>query len=101
MFVSDHMLAVMAAIARAEDGMFSTPALVDATGLPVSTVHALLTRLKRGHFVRRSRVDADRVAIYERAIHPTWEFALYLEAEADAIAAGTFKPVWATEQVTA
>lgn len=101
-FGSNHMLALMAEIARAEDGRFSTPALVAATGLPTSTVHTLLMRLKRGGFVRRTgELAPDRVAIYERRIHPTWEYALRLEADADAKAAGTLALQWATEPRTA
>ena len=101
-FGSNHMLALMAEIARAGDGRFSTPALVAATGLPTSTVHTLLMRLKRGGFVRRTgELAPDRVAIYERRVHPTWEYALRLEADADAKAAGTLALQWATEPRTA
>ena len=98
-FGSNHMLALMAEIARSEDGRFSTPGLVAATGFPTSTVHTLLMRLKRGGFVRRTgEVTSDRVAIYEREIHPTWEYALRLEADADARAAGTYARQWPTDQ---
>ena len=101
-FGSNHMLALMAEIARAEDGRFSTPALVAATGFPTSTVHTLLMRLKRGGFVRRTgEVTADRVAIYERRVHPTWDYALVLEADADAQAAGTLAFQWSSELRTA
>ncbi|HBS07184.1 hypothetical protein NH287_13190 [Microbacterium sp. CnD16-F] len=98
-FGSNHMLALMAEIARSEDGRFSTPGLVAATGFPTSTVHTLLMRLKRGGFIRRTgEATSDRVAIYEREIHPTWEYALRLEADADALAAGTYARQWPTEQ---
>lgn len=94
-FGSNHMLAVMAEIARSSDGRFSTPSISSATGLPASTIHALLKRLKQLGLVRRTdEVTSDRIRIYQRAIHPTWEYALRLEAEADARAAGTFTIEW-------
>lgn len=98
-FGSNHMLAVMAEIARSTDGRFSTPALVAATSLPTSTVHTLLMRLKRGGFVRRTgEVTSDRVAIYERLADLTWDYALHLESFADELATGTYAKHWPTEQ---
>lgn len=94
-FGSNHMLALMGEIARSPDGKFSTPSVATSTGLSPSTIHALLKRLKQLGLVRRTdEVTADRVRIYQRAIHPTWDYALRLEAEADARAAGTFAPEW-------
>lgn len=101
-FGSNHMLALMVEIAKSPDGRFSTPGLVAATGLPASTIHALLVRLKRMRLVRRTgEVTPDRVAIYQRAVHPTWDYALRLEADADALATGTFTPLWDIEPRTA
>ena len=94
-FGSNHMLALMAEIARSSDGKFSTPSVSAATGLSTSTIHALLKRLKQLGLVRRTdEVTPDRVRIYQRAVHPTWDYALRLEAEADARAAGTFTIQW-------
>ncbi len=84
-FGSNHMLALMAEIARSPDGKFSTPSVATATGLSTSTIHALLKRLKQLGLVRRTdEVTPERIRIYQRAVHPTWDYALRLEAEADA-----------------
>ena len=94
-FGSNHMLALMAEIARSPDGKFSTPSVATATGLSTSTIHALLKRLKQLGLVRRTdEVTPERIRIYQRAVHPTWDYALRLEAEADARAAGTFTNQW-------
>lgn len=94
-FGSNHMLALMAEIARSPDGKFSTPSVATATGLSTSTIHALLKRLKQLGLVRRTdEVTPERIRIYQRAVHPTWDYALRLEAEADARAAGTFTIQW-------
>lgn len=95
LFGSSRMLAVMVEIERSEAGEFSTPGLVSATGLPTSTVHSLLTRLKRAGFVRRTgTVTADRVALYERRPHPLWETVRLIEEEADALSSGAVTDVW-------
>jgi len=97
-FGSGHMLTLMAEIARSETGKFSTPALAASTGLPTSSIHTILSRLKRANLIRRTgEVTADRIAIYERRVHPTWEYALQLEADADAQAAGTLALHWSSE----
>ena len=94
-FGSNHMLALMAEIARSPDGKFSTPSVATATGLSTSTIHALLKRLKQLGLVRRTdEVTPERIRIYQRAVHPTWDYALRLEAEADARTAGTFTIQW-------
>lgn len=100
-FGSGHMLALMAEIARSESGKFSTPALAAATGLPTSSIHTLLARLKRANLIRRTgEVTPDRIALYERRVHPTWEYALRLEADADALAAGTLDVEWISGRAT-
>lgn len=97
-FGSGHMLTLMAEIARSETGKFSTPGLASSTGLPTSSIHTVLARLKRTNLIRRtSEVTAGRIAIYERRVHPTWEYVLQLKADADAQAAGTLALHWASE----
>lgn len=84
-FGSSHVLSILVEIGRSPSGEFSAPQLIAATGLSQSTVHSLVTRLKRAGLVRRTgEVSAERVAIYERSNHPIWEFAQYVKDEADA-----------------
>jgi SOS-response transcriptional repressor LexA len=86
------MLALMAEIARSPDGRFSTPSVATAT-LSTSTIHALLKRLKQLGLVRRTdEVTPERIRIYQRAVHPTWDYALRLE-EADARSRNFHHPV--------
>lgn len=95
LFGSSRMLAIMVEIERCEGGEFSTPGLVSATGLPTSTVHSLLTRLKLAELIRRTgTVTSDRVALYERRPHPLWEAVRFIEEEADAVSSGTVTDVW-------
>lgn len=97
-FGSAHMLAVLAAIEEGGHAPFSTPSLMESTGLSQSTVHALLTRLKRAGFVRRTaNVTTDRVAFYERAVHPVWAFARRLEDDARSRTVGDQPMQWESE----
>ena len=89
------MLAVMAEIGRAVDGRFSAPQLSSATGLPASTIHNLITRLKRAGLVRRTgEVTSERVAMYERRPNLLWDAATVIETEADALQSGTITDLW-------
>lgn len=97
-FGSSHMLTVMAAIDSAGSDTFSAPSLIEATGLPQSTVHALLTRLKRAGLVRRTGdASSARIAHYERAVHPAWAFARRLEADARSRSVGQQPMQWASD----
>lgn len=97
-FGSGHMLTLMAEIARSETGKFSTPELASSTGLPTSSIHTVLARLKRTQLIRRTgEVTGERIAIYERRVHPTWAYALQLKADADAQASGTLALHWPSE----
>lgn len=88
-FESSHMLTVMAAVELAGSDTFSAPSLMEATGFPQSTDNALLTGLKRAGLVRRTGdAGSARTAHYERAIHPAWEFARRLEANAQSRSVG-------------
>jgi len=97
-FGSAHMLTVLSAIERGGRATFSTPSLMEMTGLPQSTVHALLTRLKRAGFVRRTTdIATDRVVSYERAVHPVWAFARRLEDDARSRTVGDQPMQWESE----
>lgn len=94
-FGSNHMLAVMVEIGRSPNGEFSTPQIASATGLPMSTTHSLITRLKRAGLVRRTgEVTPDRVALYERRSHSVWRTAQDIDSEAEALRAGTLTDLW-------
>lgn len=96
-FGSRHMLTILAEIARSSTGRFSLPALAASTGLPTSSIHVVLSRLKRVSLVRRTRdLGAERVAIYERRSHPTWAYALHLEAEV--LAGDETVALWPSDQ---
>lgn len=95
LFGSTHMLAVMAAISRSVDGQFSAPQVANATGLPASTVHSLITRLRRAGLVRRTgEITSDRVAMYERRQNPIWDAASVIDTEADALQSGAVTDLW-------
>lgn len=95
LFGSSHMLAVMAAIGRTDDGRFSAPQVAGATGLPASTIHNLIARLTRASLVRRTgEVTPDRVAMYERRPNPVWQTVVAIESEADALQSGTITDLW-------
>jgi DNA-binding IclR family transcriptional regulator len=99
-FGSRHALAIAVAIAESEDGRFTIPDVATAVSLPTSTIHALLKRLGAAQLVRRRKretMPGARIAVYERAEHPIWAFAIELHAEAQARAEGTFSAAWATE----
>ena len=101
-FGSAHMLTVMAAIDLAGKDTFSTPSLMGATGLSQSTVHSLLTRLKRAGLIRRvGDVSSERIVNYERAVHPAWSFARRLEADARSRSVGQQPMQWESDLQTA
>lgn len=101
-FGSAHMLTLMAAIDLAGKDAFSTPSLMETTGLSQSTVHSLLTRLKRAGLIRRiGDVSSERIVKYERAIHPAWSFARRLQSDAQSRSAGEQPMQWESDLQTA
>lgn len=101
LFGSTHMLAVMLEVSRSSDGYFTGPQVSAATGLPASTVHALVTRLKRARLVRRTgSTTSERVAIYERRAHPYWDVARFIERESQVGAPGGRDARWVREQLS-
>ena len=74
LFGSNHMLALMTEIADAEGGSFSIPLLSERTGLPASTVHHHLARLKEAGLVQQgARVPGDRVVRFLRTENRIWD----------------------------
>jgi len=95
LFGSSAMLAVMAQIARSEDGRFSVPQLIEDTHLPSSTVNNALSRLKKAGLVRRTgEISSDRVIIYERRPISVWAAAEELDKEARRIGTGYVTDDW-------
>lgn len=101
-FGSTHMLAVMLEISKAADGQFYVATLIENTGLPSSSVHAVLTRLKRAGLIRRTgTITGDKIAIYERRAHPFWNLAEVFDAEVKQLGPLPLTDVWQQEDRTA
>lgn len=82
-FGSEHMLAIMTAIAATPDAAFTAPAVESATALAGSVVHGMLGRLQRAGLVRViGRVPGERTLAYERRAHLMWDAAAQLRSEA-------------------
>ena len=79
LFGSNHMLSIAVEIAKAAGGEFSVPMLSESTGLPPSTIHHALERLKSAGLVRRLRRDLDFVVVFERRESLFWAAVLEIE----------------------
>jgi DNA-binding transcriptional ArsR family regulator len=80
-FGSNHMLALMLEIANADAGAFSIPILTERTGLPASTVHHHLARLKGAGLIRQvKRVPGERVVTFLRVENRIWDGVKDLDA---------------------
>lgn len=94
-FGSAHMLAILVEISRSHDGRFTAPAVISGTQLPPSTVHAMLNRLKRISYVRRTdELTSDRLVVYQRLPHPIWEFARFVDRQVDEIGEHRLEEIW-------
>lgn len=88
---SQHMHAVMVAIAASESGEFSTPQILYRTGISPASLHTLLGRLRHAGMIECvGNVPGEKTLIYRMVDDPFWDgIRSYARAIADARSSDT------------